>query len=262
MFSEASSTYPQAITLHKAARTASPTEMLTTSFGAFELDQAYDIQRHLIQLRVDEGERLIGMKMGLTAKAKMEQVGVHEPIYGHLTNAMELVSGRSLSHSAHCHPRVEPEIAFRLKGDLSGAVTRADASAAIESVGAALEVIDSRYKNFKFTLTDVVADNASSSRFVLPPVWNPWRDQDISNISMELIRNGTTEQSGSSFAILEDPVLSLVSLVKMLDAKGERLHQGMIVFAGAATAAIAVQPGDRIQMKAADWSTPDFTVSA
>ncbi len=247
--------------LHVAARTGVPTEMITTRMGVFSLDDAYDMQRSLISMRLEEGEDLIGMKMGLTSRAKMEQVGVHEPIYGHLTDAMELQSGEALQHAAHCHPRVEPEIAFRLKSDIKGPVTAEDIVDNIDAVCAAMEIIDSRYKNFRFTLTDVIADNASSSRFVLSPTWLPWGEQQIDNVQIELIRNGKTEQSGNSSAILDHPVNALVALANGLVDRGEILRQGMVVLAGAATAAIELKPGDQIEMRANDWPTPRFHVA-
>jgi 2-oxo-3-hexenedioate decarboxylase len=246
--------------LHVAARTGDPTEMITTRMGVFSLVDAYDMQRSLIALRLEEGEKLIGMKMGLTSRAKMEQVGVHEPIYGHLTDAMELENGGILRHAAHCHPRVEPEIAFRLKSDIRGPIRAEDIDEHIDAVCSAMEIIDSRYKNFKFTLTDVIADNASSSRFVLSPTWISWEGQQINNVKIELIRNGKTEQSGHSSAILDHPVNSLVALANSLVERGESLRQGMVVLAGAATAAIELQPGDRIEMRANDWPTPEFSV--
>jgi 2-oxo-3-hexenedioate decarboxylase len=244
--------------LHEAARSGEPTEMLTRSLGTFELEEAYDMQRSLIQMRVAEGEKIVGMKMGLTSRAKMEQVGVHEPIYGHLTDAMQLSSGASLRCAAHCHPRIEPEIAFLLKTDLEGPTTFEKSESAIESVGAAMEVIDSRYKNFQFTLTDVVADNASSSHFVLPPVWIPWGETEIDRLDIQLCRNGKVEQEGNSSAILDHPVCSLEALANALSMRGEKLSAGMIILAGAATAAIELHPGDLIEMKAGDWPTPSL----
>ena len=115
------------------------------------------MQRGSMSLRRLRGDDVIGMKMGLTSRAKMEQMGVHQPIYGHLTSSMRLDDGGVLSLSAGCHPRCEPEVAFLLGRELVGPVTPAEALLAVDAVCAAIEIIDSRYQAFKFTLADVLS---------------------------------------------------------------------------------------------------------
>ncbi len=233
--------------LDDAARHARPIPMLSLS-SPLSLKDAYLIQRAAILLRAQRDERLVGMKMGLTSRAKMQQVGVHSPIYGHLTHAMRLMDGGTLQRADHCHPRVEPELAFLLKRDLRGPVSPAEALLAVEGVCAALEVIDSRYQDFKFTLPDVVADNASSSRFVLGSVVQSPAAFDISNLGMIMERNGVTAEIGSSAAIFDHPARSLAALANLLSEVGESLKAGQIVLAGGATAAIHLHPGDHVRL--------------
>ena len=234
--------------LDDAANSATPVAQLTIEHPDLTLEQAYDIQRASMQLRFERGESLVGMKMGLTSRAKMEQVGVHEPIYGHLTSAMKRGSGDHLVISEQIHPRIEPEIAFLLRQDLEGPVTAVEALGAVEWVIAALEVIDSRYKDFQFTLPDVVADNASSTRFFLGETRRRPEDLDLGNLGMVMQLNGTVAETGSSAAILDHPARSLAELANMLHRRGERLRAGQIVLAGGATRAIHVSQGDKIRL--------------
>ncbi len=226
-----------------AANSVTPIEMLTAK-TPFDFEVAYKIQRASMARRFERGEKKVGMKMGLTSIAKMEQMGVHDPIYGHLSDEMKRNSGDTIFMKEHCHPRVEPEIAFIMKHDLKGPTTAAECVGAIESVVGALEVIDSRYENFKFTLPDVVADNASSTRFFLGDKVVPIADIDVSNLGMVLKINGEIKETGSSAAIFEHPLKSLAKLANMLAEVGEIIHAGDIVLAGGATKAIHLAAGD------------------
>ena len=236
-----------ALRLDDAACAAKAVPMLTAE-RPFGLAEAYAIQRAGAELRRARGDVLVGMKMGLTSRAKMVQMGVHEPIYGHLHRAMILEDGGTIERSAHVHPRVEPEVAYLLNHGLEGPVTPAQALAAVECCCCALELIDSRYQDFKFTLPDVVADNASSARFVLGSVRKP-RDFDCGNLGMVLEKNGVVAEIGSSAAIYDHPARSLAALVNQLVASEQRLCAGMIVMTGGATAAIVLAPGDHVRVR-------------
>jgi 2-oxo-3-hexenedioate decarboxylase len=208
-------------------------------------EQAYEVQAASIARRLQRGERRVGMKMGFTSRAKMQQMGVHDMIWGRLTDAMLVEEGGPLSLSRFVHPRVEPELAFLLKRPLGADVSLMEALAAVEAVAPALEIIDSRYQNFKFSLADVVADNASSSGFVVGPWSDPY--QDFSNLGMVLEMNGQTRQIGSTAGILGHPLRSLVAAARLSANAGEPLQAGWIVMAGGATAAEALQPGQHVR---------------
>lgn len=242
-----------------AAQNASPIKMLTAEYPELSLEDAYKIQRASMARRFSRGERLVGLKMGLTSRAKMQQMGVHNPIYGHLTDEMARQAGDTVYLSQHCHARVEPEIAFVLRSPLKGRVSSAEAQAAVGGVCAALEVIDSRYEDFKFTLNDVVADNASSTRFV-PGDFIAVADLDVSNLGMVMKVNGEVREVGSSAAILEHPLKSLVALVHMLDDVGEGLEAGQIVLAGGATKAIALEPDTVVTLEVQHLGEVSFFV--
>ncbi len=238
--------------------TATPKLTATT---AVSLSDGYVIQRAGIALRKLRGDDLVGMKMGLTSRAKMVQMGVDVPIYGHLTKSMILDDGGIVRRAHHIHPRVEPEVAYILAKDLEGPVTPAQALLAVDGCCCALELIDSRYEKFQFTLEDVVADNASSSRFVLGNVIKP-REFDCGNLGMILEKNGVIVEIGSSAAIYEHPARSLAALVNQLALVGEKLHAGMIVMTGGATAAVALDVGDVVRVRVDGLGSAGFSVIA
>tara|TARA_R110002110_G_scaffold91264_2_gene237529 strand:+ start:150000 stop:150770 length:771 start_codon:yes stop_codon:yes gene_type:complete len=224
-----------------AARHATAITQLSVSGHDIALQDAYTIQALSIDRRLARGEQLVGVKMGFTSHAKMVQMGVDDLIWGRLTDAMEIPDGGSLDLSGYVHPRIEPEVAFRLKAPLSGKVSLQQAISAVEAIAPAMEIIDSRYENFKFSLVDVVADNSSSSSFVIGP-WQPPLE-DISDVVMRLEFDGDAVQAGSSADILGNPYLSLVEAARLAGEAGMTLQAGWVVLAGAATAAEALRPG-------------------
>lgn len=247
-------------TLDDAARAARATAQFSTSGIDLTLDQAYALQAALVARRVERGAGIIGVKMGFTSRAKAFQMGVHDQIWGRLTADMLVEDGGSMPFARFVHPRVEPEVAFLLKAPLSGPVTPLQALAAVDGVAPALEIIDSRYRDFKFSLADVVADNASSSGFVTGGWHRP--DLDLRTLGMVMTINGRARQMGSSGAILGDPLRSLVSASRLAGAAGVTLQPGWIVLAGAATAAEALAPGDHVALEAQELGRVEFQMTA
>ena len=246
-----------ATTVDEAAHIAQAIPQLSLVHD-LSLEQAYEIQRLSIQQRLARGERRVGVKMGLTSRAKMEQVGVDRVIWGRLTDAMQVEEGSRISLSNYVHPRAEPEVAFLLKQPLAGKVTITEAAAAVEAVAPAIEIIDSRYENFKFSLSDVVADNSSSSGFVVGR-WNR-PDLDIDNLGIVLEVNGRPAQVGSSAAILGSPWRALAAAAELSALSDEPLQAGWIVLAGGATAAVALHPGARVRATIAQLGSVSFNV--
>ena len=224
------------------------------------LAQAYEIQAASLARRYARGERRIGIKMGFTSRAKMAQMGLSEMIFGRLTDSMLIEAGGTVSRSRFIHPRVEPEVAFLLNRPLSGRIDAMTAVAAVEAVAPALELIDSRYENFKFSLTDVVADNSSSSALVI----GAWADPsaDLSNLGLVMEIDGAAKQIGSTAAILGNPVFSLVAAARLVSERGERLEAGDIVMAGGATAAEALSAGNFVKLSVERLGSVAFSMSA
>jgi len=210
------------------------------------LEEAYAVQRASIARRLERGECRVGMKMGFTSRAKMIQMGIDDMIWGRLTDAMRVEEGGSISLRRYVHPRAEPEVAFLLGRDLPRDVSPAEAVLAIAGVAPALEIIDSRYEAFKFSLADVVADNASSSGFVLGPWSSP--AIELGNLGMLLEVDLKPVEIGSSAGILGHPLRSLVAAARMTADAGEPLRAGDVVMAGGATAAVALRPGMHVRV--------------
>ncbi|MFG2057148.1 2-keto-4-pentenoate hydratase [Micromonospora sp. NPDC048930] len=245
--------------LGAAADTASAIPQLAAETG-LDVDAAYAVQTALVQRRLDRGERLVGLKMGLTSKAKMAQVGVDEVIWGRLTDAMRVPDGGTVDVADFIHPRVEPEVAFLLDrlpepGEPVGAFTDA-----VRAVAPAIELIDSRYANFTFSLPDVVADNTSAAAFVVGP-WSPVPD-DLDNLGVLLEIDGRVAQVGSTAAILGDPRRALDEGIRLAGRHGVRLREGWVFLAGAATAAVPLRPGAHIRAVVEKLGTASLKAAA
>jgi len=235
--------------LHGARLDRREVERLTVAHPDLDLDAAYLILRAGVTLREAHGERIVGYKMGLTSDAKRKQMNLDTAIYGVLTDQMQVPHEATFRLAGGIHPKIEPEIAFRTARPLRGRPTLAEVQAACDGVAAALEILDSRYVGFRyFSLPDVVADNSSSSHFVVGP-WSVPSEVDVSDVAMTMAVDGEVVQAASSAAISGNPWQSLVDLVAMLFAHGEGLPAGSVVLAGAATTAVQLTDGMRVTLR-------------
>jgi 2-oxo-3-hexenedioate decarboxylase len=248
--------------LTKARQEAREVERLTVRHPELNLADAYAIQDVGIEHRVQRGEKVIGLKMGLTSKAKREQMKLESPIYGVLTDQMRARDVFSLAGTIH--PKIEPEVAFLIGRELSGAITMQEALAACEGVAAAMEILDSRFVGFKyFSLPDVVADNSSSSCFVMSDrLVSPTAlsVEQLAGIELDMRVNGTTAQKASSAAISGNPLMSIVQLCEILAQRGRVLPKGSIVLAGAATQAVQLEDGMAVSLSAGVLGEVDVRV--
>lgn len=227
---------------------------------AFNLKEAYDIQRLVVAHRVDNGHPLCGIKMGFTSRAKMDQMGVHDLIWGLLTTDMLIEEANEVDLGQFVHPRVEPEVCFLIKKDIDRHLTALELVDYIEAVAPALEIIDSRYQNFKFDLNNVVADNCSSSGFVVGN-WSNKFDA-INNAYVGLSINGRVKQGGSTAGILGNPLRSVVQCSRLLAEREEVLPAGSFLMAGAATPAETLNKGDFVEIDVAQLGKASFHVGA
>ncbi|TQK68927.1 2-keto-4-pentenoate hydratase [Nocardioides sp. SLBN-35] len=235
--------------LDEAVRTATAVRQLSAEVE-LTLDQAYAVQAAGVRLREARGDAVVGAKLGFTSRAKAEQMGVSDVIIGVLHASMQTPDGGRVDLAAGVHPRVEPEVAFRLGAAIDPLDDDADILAATVAVAPALEIIDSRYRDFRFSLTDVVADNTSASSFVVGP-WRSFADAraelDLAALDVTLTVGGEQVARGSSADILGDPVLALAAVKRMAREHGVALPAGSIILAGAATAAVALTPGASVE---------------
>ncbi|QDQ96065.1 2-keto-4-pentenoate hydratase [Tomitella fengzijianii] len=217
-----------------AAQTACADTPSIEGEGPLDVDTAYAVQDELVRLRTARGERIVGVKLGFTSKAKMAQMGVSDVIVGRLTDAMAVPDGGATDLARYIHPKVEPEVAYRLGADVDLDDPEADIVAAVDAIAPALEIIDSRYRDFRFTYADVVADNTSASGFAVGE-WVPVRA--AADLAVTL-RVGDERVDGSTAAILGDPEQALHALLDMCRRRRIPLKAGYVVLAGAATAAL------------------------
>lgn len=224
-------------------------EAITKQVDELSIDDAYAIQSALLELQLGRGDSLAGAKLGLTSVAKQEQMGVTEPVYGWVRSSTVLdANGSGGAHTAtlsdFIHPRVEPEIVFRLAEDLAGpGVTANDALDATAEVLGGIEVIDSRYEAFSFTLPDVIADNTSAAGVAIGGDGVGPRDIDLTTLGCVFEVDGAIVGNATGAALLDSPAECLAMLANHVGRHGLKLEAGWIVMAGAPTDAKPLAAG-------------------
>jgi len=220
---------------------------ITDDYPEMTYEDAYDIQWASRANKEARGTKIIGMKMGLTSQAKMKQMGVPNPCYGYLADYFANGDGAEIKIDELIHPKVEAEIAFVLKDDLQGPGCHiGNVLAATDFVMPAVEIIDSRYKDFKFDLKSVIADNSSSSRYVTGGRSRDVNDIDLKTLGVVLQINGETVEVAAGAAVLGHPATSIAMLANMMAERGETLKAGTYILSGAITSAHAVKKGDNV----------------
>jgi 2-keto-4-pentenoate hydratase len=226
-----------------AIRTRTPLDPGASGLSA---EAAYEVQDEVIAAL---GGKVEAAKLGLTSKAKQIQMKVDEPAYGWLLTGSRIQPGAALVTAELIQPRVEPEIAFMIGAELAGAaVTALQVLAATEAVMVAIDVLDSRYAGYNFTLPDVIADNASAARFTVgDPV--PLEGINLRTVGCVFSRNGELIATAAGAAVLDHPAAAVAWFVRKLASRGRILPAGSLVLAGALTAAVAVGPGDVVNVE-------------
>ncbi len=223
---------------------------ITDDYPDMDFRDAYDIQWEIRRRKEARGNKIVGMKMGLTSWAKMAQMGVEEPCYGFLADYFSCADGSAINMAGLIHPKVEAEIAFVTKAELTGpGCNVADVFAATDFILPAVEVIDSRYRDFKFDIKSVVADNSSSSRFVTGGRRVPIDNIDLSTVGVVMEKNGEIVALSAGAAVLGNPAESVAMLANMLAERGEVIPAGTFIMTGGVTAAVAVEAGDNITVR-------------
>ncbi|PCH85341.1 MAG: 2-oxo-3-hexenedioate decarboxylase [Piscirickettsiaceae bacterium] len=229
---------------------------ITDDYPDITWEEALDVQWEIRRRKEARGNKVVGLKMGLTSMAKMRQMGVETPCYGFLADYFSVPDGGEIKISELIHPKVEAEVAFVTKKELSGPGCHiGDVLSATDFIVPAVEIIDSRYKDFKFDLKSVIADNSSSSRFVTGGRMLPVEDLDLKTLGVVMEINGEVVELGAGAAILGHPAASIAMLANMLAERGEVIPAGTFIMAGAITAAVAVNAGDCVTVRYQDLGT-------
>ncbi|WP_327749771.1 2-keto-4-pentenoate hydratase [Streptomyces europaeiscabiei] len=244
-----------------AERSRTALEHLTRRRPELTLDDAYRIQWTNVQQRLAHGARIAGHKVGLTSLAMQQQIGVDQPDSGVLLDDMLLPSGSTLHLDQFVMPRVEAEIAFRIGADLHGPhVDTHTVRASVGEVLLALEVIDTRYGDWRMTLQDSVADNAAAARAVPGPAIALHSGLDLGSEEITVRVDGEVVVRAPGSAVQGGPLNSVVWLVRQLDRYGAGLRRGDLVLAGAVHASLPLQAGSRIE--ASSPRLPSVSVQA
>ncbi len=209
---------------------------ITKQVKDLSIDDAYAIQAALLELQLGRGDSLAGAKLGLTSAAKQEQMGVSEPVYGWVPSSSVLPADGLVELDQLIHPRCEPEIVFVLAQDLAGPnVSASDVLDATEQIVGGIEVIDSRYEAFSFTLPDVIADNTSAARVAVGQDGIGPRDADLTTLGCVFEVDGQITGTATGAALMGDPAACVAMLANHLGKHGQKLETGWLVMAGATT---------------------------
>lgn len=229
---------------------ATDTPKITNDHPDMDWDDAYAIQDVILQRKLARGARVVGLKAGLTSHAKMKQMGVTDPVFGFLVDEYVVSEGATVNVSELIHPKVEPEIAFVLKHALKGPGCHIGAVlAATEFVMPGIEVIDSRYRDFKFDLKSVVADNTSAARFVVGGQAIRPEQVDLRTVGVVLEKNGEPVALGAGAAVLGHPAAAIAMLANHLGRRGQEIPAGSLILSGGVTEAVAVNAGDNVTLR-------------
>ena len=229
---------------------ARDTQKITDEHPTMDWDDAYAIQAEILRRKLARGSRLIGLKAGLTSHAKMKQMGVESPVFGFLVDNFCVPEGGEVKMAELIHPKVEPEIAFVLKRALKGPGCHiGSVLAATDFVLPGIEVIDSRYRDFKFDLKSVIADNTSAARFVVGGQPQPVSALDLRTTGIVLEKNGEAIAFGAGAAVLGHPAAAIAALANHLGARGQEIPAGTLILSGGITEAVAVKAGDQVTLR-------------
>ncbi len=235
--------------LYAALRSRSVVEPLTNRHADITIEHAYRIQQRMIARRLQDGERVVGKKIGVTSRAVMNMLGVFQPDFGYMLDSMIVADGDSIPMSTLIQPKAEGEIAFILKRDLMGpGIGNADVLAATECVMPCFEIVDSRIRDWKIKIQDTVADNASCGVFVLGDRALDPKQVDLNTCGMVLEKNGEVVVTGAGAAALGSPVNAIAWLANTLGRLGIGLKAGEVVLSGALGAMVPARAGDNFRM--------------
>ncbi len=236
--------------LREARNTGVPIEPISKVIGTSDHDAAYFIQNINTNYKLHEDVRIIGRKIGLTSKRVQAQIGVTEPDYGILFNDMEILNGSQVSMSQLMQPKVEAEIVFVLKNDLKMEnMVLTDVINAIDYVLGSIEIVGSRIRDWQIAITDTIADNASSSHFVLAHKPVKLDNIDLLKTSMQMFKNTELVVEGKGSDCLGSPLNAVLWLANKMVEREQPLRKGDVILSGALAPMVNVKGGDVIKVE-------------
>ena len=249
--------------VRRAAEKRTPCEPVRDLIPAGDVAAAYAVQEINTKLGLEQERSLVGRKIGLTSTVVQEQLGVDQPDYGMLFADMGVLSGEEVAIDRLLQPKVEAEIAFVLRKDLDAEkLSEADLINAIDCALPAIEIVDSRIANWDISITDTVADNASSGLFVLGESPRQLSEIDLEGCEMVMQRHGEVVSSGVGAACLGNPLIATRWLAETMAKAGRPLRSGDIVLSGALGPMVTVQAGDEYSVSISGLGTVSTVFSA
>ena len=233
--------------LYQALRSRSVIEPLTDREAGIDIDDAYAISLHMLERRREDGERVVGKKIGVTSEAVQNMLGVHQPDFGFLTAPMHLANGASVSlaKTGLIQPKAEGEIAFVLKRDLRGpGITAEQVIDATEYVSPCFEIVDSRIRDWNIKIQDTIADNASCGVFVMGEAQIDPRSLDLAAVELNIERNGEHIASGTGAAVQGHPATAVAWLANTLGRYNIPFLAGEFILSGSLAPLLPIAAGD------------------
>lgn len=236
--------------LYDALRERKTVPPLIARDPSLSIDDAYAISLALLNLRREDGERVIGKKIGVTSKAVQDMLGVHQPDFGFLTDRMWIKGDIDFAGERLIQPRAEAEIAFLLRDDLKGpGVTAEQVIAATACILPCFEIVDSRIENWKIGIIDTIADNASCGVFVLGEARVSPDGLDLPGLCVKVTKNGEALSEGYGSAVQGSPAQAVAWLANTLNRYGVTLDAGDIILSGSLVPLAPARPGDVFEME-------------
>lgn len=238
--------------LYTALRGGHTLPPLTERDREITIDDAYHISLRMVNQRIQrDGEVIVGKKIGVTSQPVQEMLGVFQPDFGFLTDAMEYPDGAEITIDGNLiQPRAEGEIAFRLREDLTGpGVTEADVLEATATIMPCFEIVDSRIDDWRIKIQDTVADNASCGVYVLGTGGVDPRAFDLPNLRMSIYKNGKFHSEGLGSAVQGNPLTAVAWLANTLGEFGIPFHAGEVILSGSLAPLIPVVAGDEMRLE-------------
>jgi 2-keto-4-pentenoate hydratase len=233
---------------------------LRETMESSDVESAYVVQSINTEFWRRTGRRVVGNKIGLTSVAVQRQLGVDQPDFGVLFDDMLIADGGILNDTQVLQPKAEGEVAFVMGRDFDNPrATVVDLMSAIAYALPAIEIVDSRLKDWKITIADTVADNASAAFFVLGSQPQSLAGLDLVTCGMMLTLDGSLASVGAGAACMGHPLAAAAWLAATLSSKGERLKAGDIIMSGALGPMVPIAPGNQVRVRIGGLGSAEFS---
>ncbi len=224
---------------------------------------AFAVQQEIVRQNVEAGDAIAGFKLGNIAKAMQDKFGVDEPDYGFILASQFYPENLKISETEFIEPFIELEPGFVLKKDLGGKhVTAADVIAATDFVVPALEIIDSRIRNWNIGLFDTLADNGSIGGILIGGQPRKLSEVNLANQPGVIEFDGREVARGNTSEVYGNPISAIAWLCRRIAEYDVTLKAGQFILPGSCLAAEKMIPGTSITGRFEGWGEIFFDYTA